>query len=269
MGNFFDKQKIIHNNYCVKKSEEKQRILITIEYDGTNFCGWQTQNQKRTVQGEIEAALSSFYDEQIQIHGSGRTDAGVHAFGQTAHFDAPQKNNFKVEKLPYAINEKLPDDVKILFAKQVDDNFHARKSVKKKTYLYKAYVSHFLSPLDRSRKMRIFPEPNLAAMKEAASLLIGEHDFCAFMSAGSQIKDTIRTIYEINIKKNQNDFTFEICGNGFLYNMVRIIVGTLIEIGQGRLSQTNITKALETGERKFAGKTAQPQGLYLKNVKYE
>lgn len=269
VGIFFDKCQTKHNNYYVKNCEEKQRILMTIEYDGTNFCGWQTQNQKRTVQGEIESALSSFYGEDIQIHGSGRTDAGVHALGQTAHFDAPKKNNFKVEKLPYALNEKLPDDVKVLFAKQVDDNFHARKSVKKKTYLYKAYVSHFLSPIDRTRKMRIYPEPNLAAMKGAASLLIGEHNFSAFMSAGSQIKDTTRTIFEINIKKNQNDFTFEICGNGFLYNMVRIIVGTLIEIGQGRLSKTNISKALESGDRKFAGKTAQPQGLYLKNVKYE
>ena len=142
-------------------------------------------------------------------------------------------------------------------------------STKEKTYLYKAYFSHFESPLDRYRKMRIFPEPNLKAMQEAANRLFGEHDFSAFMSSGSSIKDTTRTIFSIVIKKNQNDFTFEICGNGFLYNMVRIIVGTLIEIGQNRLSLTNIQKALSTGDRKYAGRTAKPQGLYLKSVKYE
>lgn len=253
----------------MENQQEKQRILITIEYDGTSFCGWQSQNGKRCVQSTLESALSDFYGEKIEIHGSGRTDAGVHAFGQTAHFDAPIKNNFKVEKLPYAINEKLPEDVKILYAKIVPNDFHARKSVKQKTYQYKAYFSHFESPLDRARKMRIFPEPNLKAMQEAANLLLGEHDFSAFMSSGSSIKDTTRTIFSIVIKKNQNDYTFEICGNGFLYNMVRIIVGTLIEIGQNRLSLTNIQKALSTGDRKYAGRTAQPQGLYLKSVKYE
>ena len=253
----------------MKKGQEKQRILITVEYDGTSFCGWQSQNGKRCVQSTLEEALSSFYGEKIEIHGSGRTDAGVHALGQTAHFDAPQKNNFKVEKLPYAINEKLPEDVKILYAKIVPNDFHARKSVKQKTYQYKAYFSHFESPLERCRMMRVFPEPNLKAMQEAAKLLLGEHDFSAFMSTGSSIKDTTRTIYSIAIKKNQNDYTFEICGNGFLYNMVRIIVGTLIEIGQGRLSLTNIEKALASGERKYSGRTAQPQGLYLKSVKYE
>lgn len=253
----------------MKKEQEKQRILITIEYDGSCFCGWQSQNGKRCVQSTLEEALSSFYGEKIEIHGSGRTDAGVHALGQTAHFDAPTKNNFKVEKLPYAINEKLPQDVKILFAKIVPNDFHARKSVKQKTYLYKAYCSHFESPLERLRKMRVFPEPNLKTMQEAAKLLLGEHDFSAFMSAKSSIKDATRTIYSISIKKNQNDFTFEVCGNGFLYNMVRIIVGTLIEIGQGRLSLTNIEKALALGNRKYAGRTAQSQGLYLKSVKYE
>ena len=269
MDIFFDKSVIKKHNYYVKKDQEKQRILITVEYDGTSFCGWQSQHGKRSVQGVIEEALSSFYGETITIHGSGRTDAGVHALGQTAHFDAPPKNNFKVEKLPYAINEKLPEDVKILFAKIVPNDFHARKSVKNKTYLYRAYCAHFSSPLDRYRKMRVFPEPDLKTMQEAANLLLGEHNFSAFMSTGSSIKDTTRTIYEINIKKNQNDFTFEITGNGFLYNMVRIIVGTLIEIGQKRLSITNVVKALETGDRKYAGRTAQAQGLYLKSVRYE
>lgn len=249
--------------------EEKIRILLTIEYDGTNFAGWQKQNGQRTVQDTIETALSEFYGTTIEIHGSGRTDAGVHAIGQTAHFDAPIKNNFKVEKLPFALNDKLPDDVKILYAKQVDKNLDARKSVVRKTYMYKLKVSRFLSPLDRNRKMRVYPCPDLKLMQEASKLLIGEHDFKAFMSSGSQIKDTVRTIFEIQIKKNQDDFVFLVTGNGFLYNMVRIIVGTLVEIGQGRLSISNIEKALITCDRKYAGKTASSCGLYLKSVEYD
>ena len=247
---------------------ERQRILITIEYDGTNFSGWQSQEGRRCVQSEIEGALSDFFGEKIEIFGSGRTDAGVHAIGQTAHFDAPIKNNFKVEKLPFAINPLLPDDVKILYAKTVAGDLDARKSVKRKTYMYKAKVSRFASPLDINRKMMIYPEPNLALMKESAKMLIGTHDFAGFRSTGSGAKSTERTIYDITIKKNQNDFTFEITGNGFLYNMVRIVVGTLIEIGQGRLSSTNIEKALDKKDRKYAGKTAHACGLYLKNVEY-
>ncbi len=242
---------------------------MTLSYDGTNFSGWQSQDGLRCVQSEVEKALSEFYGEKIDIHGSGRTDAGVHAVAQVAHFDAPVKNNFQISKLPHAINPLLPLDVKIVYAKQVDSSFHARYSVKQKTYVYKAYVSHFDLPLEQNRKMRIYPAPKLDVMKEAVSMLEGAHDFSAFMSQGSSIKDTVRTIHSIVIKKNQNDYTFEFCGNGFLYNMVRILVGTLIEIGQGRLSLTNIEKCLNECDRKYAGRTAQACGLYLKEVKYE
>ncbi len=244
------------------------KVKLTITYDGTNYCGWQVQPNGITVQQEIESALYKLTGENIKVVGSGRTDAGVHAIGQVAHFFR-EKQNIPAEKYAFALNAILPDDIKVIKSEIAPGDFDARKSAKKKTYEYGFYISETLLPLKERYRTWLERTPDLEKMKECAKVLIGEHDFKGFCASGGSAKTTVRTIYNIDIEKNGKELDFYITGNGFLYNMVRILVGTLIAVGNGKLEKTDIENMLKTGERSLGGKTLPAKGLKLYSVCYE
>lgn len=243
------------------------RILITIEYFGKNYAGWQRQKNALAVQQVLEEKLSLILQSNIILVASGRTDKGVHALGQKAHFD--YDGFFPVEKIAYSVNTTLPDDIRVLDAINVPDDFHAQYSAKKKTYLYKAYVSRTLRPNKNLFSTQIpYKDVDFEKMQIACKDLIGTHDFAAFAATGSHITNNVRTVFDATLKRDGEDIEFEITGNGFLYNMVRIAIGTLAWIGIGKLPVTAIKEMLETGDRTKGGKTLGPQGLYLKSVEY-
>jgi len=244
------------------------RILITIEYYGKNYAGWQRQKNALAVQQVLEERLGLILQSKVVLVASGRTDRGVHALRQKAHFD--YDGFFPVQKIAYAVNTTLPDDIRVLDAIEVPNDFHAQYSAKKKTYLYKMYVSKTLHPVKNLLSAQIpYREVDFEKMQAACQDLVGTHDFAAFAATGSHITNTVRTVYHAELRKNGEDIEFEITGNGFLYNMVRIAVGTLVWIGIGKLPVTAVQEMLETGDRKKGGKTLPPHGLYLKNVFYE
>ena len=243
-----------------------KRILLTIEYDGTNYCGWQKQPDQKTIQGEIEESIYKSIGERVELFGSGRTDAGVYALSQTAHFDLNVQ--VPISKLAYIINNALPDDIVIKKAEEVDSDFHARFSLKKKIYLYKIYNNPEKNAFLSKTSAWVREELDISKMKEGAALLVGEHDFKGLCSSKTCTLNFIRTIYEINIFR-QEDFVYvEVVGNGFLYNMVRIIVGTLVDFALDKISLKDIKIAVEEGERSKAGHTMPPNGLYLKETIY-
>lgn len=243
------------------------RYLITVEYNGKNYSGWQSQQNAVSVQQIIEEKLSNLLKENIKIYGSGRTDSGVHAINQKAHFDT--QSVLQMNKIPLAVNTTLPSDIRIKSIEKKNEDFHAQYSAKRKTYLYKFYLSRIISPLRDEMYAQVIPPVNFELMKKGASLLKGKHDFKAFSSTGSGIKSTERTIYSIELTKKEDEIFLEIEGNGFLYNMVRIIAGTLIFLGKGKLTLADIEEALTTGNRKKAGKTFPAHALYLKDVIYD
>ncbi|MFD2445204.1 tRNA pseudouridine(38-40) synthase TruA [Bacillus sp. CGMCC 1.16607] len=244
-----------------------QRLKCIISYDGTEFSGYQIQPNGRTVQEEVEKALKKLHKGQdIKIAASGRTDAGVHAKGQVIHFDT--NINIPLEKWSIALNSLLPADISVIEAENVDTSFHARFDAKGKEYRYFVYPSKMRDPFRRNYAT-IFPyELNKDLIQEAMSLFIGTHDFTSFCSAKTEVEDKVRTIYEINICEENGLLVFRYVGNGFLYNMVRIMTGTLLEIGTGDRAANSISKILEKKDRSFAGKTAPAQGLYLWRVVY-
>ncbi|MCT4660730.1 MAG: tRNA pseudouridine(38-40) synthase TruA [Tissierellales bacterium] len=242
---------------------------IQIEYDGTEFYGWQRQNDDslRTVQGEIEKALYRLFNENITIDGSGRTDKGVHAKNQTATFSI--ESTIPGSRLKYPLNSLLPDDIYINDSSEVKEGFHARYSAKGKEYYYRFYCSEQRSPLKDRYSAYVPSDVDLDRMVIATKKLLGKHDFGAFMASGSSVKTTERIVHSIEMKKYGNEYTMYIRGNGFLYNMVRIIMGTLIEIGLGRKSIECIDLAFETLDREVLGYTAPARGLYLNKVFYD
>lgn len=242
------------------------RYAMVIEYDGTNYAGWQRQKNAVSVQQKIEEALEVVLGSKTIIYASGRTDSGVHAEGQVAHFESEKELNTR--STIYSLNSLLPSDVKIQKMFKVSSDFHAQYSAKRKTYLYRSYVSESASPLRDRFYARILPPVDVEKMKRASKSLVGKHDFKAFCSTGSSINSTEREIYEFNIVEKGDEVIFEITGNGFLYNMVRIIVGTLYFIGKGKLPETAIDEMLATGNRKVGGKTYPACGLCLKQVEY-
>ena len=242
------------------------RYAMIIEYDGTEYAGWQRQKNAVSVQQKIEEALEIVLGVKTIIYASGRTDAGVHAEGQVAHFDAEKELNPR--STAYSLNSLLPSDVKIQKIIKVAPDFHAQYSAKRKTYTYRSYVSDCPSPLKDRFYARILPPVDVEKMKRASKCLVGKHDFKAFCSTGSSIKSTEREIYEFNVIEKGDEVIFEITGNGFLYNMVRIIVGTLYFIGKGKLPETAIEEMLRTGNRRAGGKTYPACGLSLKKVEY-
>lgn len=243
------------------------RVLLKIEYDGTEYCGWQVQPNGDTVQAELEKAVFAVTGERTTVVGSGRTDAGVHAEGQVAHFDTG--SDIPPEKFLFALNAVLPQDIKVTESKKAPDGFHARFSAKRKTYEYNAYVSPFSRPLkDRYSTWLQFPLRE-AEMKKAAEYFVGEHDFRCFLAANSDVKDTVRTIYSAEVVFNGENVRFRVTGNGFLYNMVRIMFGTLVKVGQGKAEPEDVGKILASGDRSLAGVTMPPRGLTLLSVEYE
>lgn len=243
------------------------RVLLTIQYLGTNYHGWQIQPQKTTVQGVLEDAIFKALGEKCETFASGRTDAGVHASAQTCHFDTNTK--IAPQKISFALNKFLPNDVQVLKSEQVNDNFNARFDVKKKTYEYNFYVSNQVFPLLELTYAKIKPNFDFKLAKQACKHFLGEHDFVGFSSAGRQTKTTIRTIYALDILDlGNNIYKIVVTGNGFLYNMVRIIAGTLFEVGAGKIKPESITEIINSKDRTKAGKTASAKGLVLVKVEY-
>ena len=253
------------------------RIKITIQYKGTNYCGWQVQPNGVTVQELIQKALARIFQKKINVIGSGRTDSGVHALGQVAHFDVEGEINFP--KFIHSLNSLLPDDIGIISAKKVPGTFHAQLTAKKKTYVYTLLNSRMRSVFLNDTVWQVIPSLDIKAMKKAAKYLIGIHDFKSFCAADSTAKTTVRKIYKITITKipprpplkkgGWGDLIqISITGNGFLKQMVRSIVGTLVEVGRGKRSVSDFQKILKACDRKKAGKTAPAKGLMLKEVIY-
>lgn len=230
--------------------------------------GWQKQPDKLNIQGTIEKAIQEITGEEVDLTASGRTDRGVHALGQVANFKT--NSNIPVEKFPIAINTKLKKSIRILSAEEVDEKFHSRLTCKKKTYRYIINNSEFGTAIYRNLETHIPMKLDVEKMKEAVKYFEGEHDFKAFKASGTSSKSSVRTIFKADVIQMPNDRIYiELTGNGFLYNMVRIIAGTLVEVGIGKIEPEEIKKIIESKNREFAGKTLQPQGLYLVKVEYE
>ncbi|PKM93259.1 MAG: tRNA pseudouridine(38-40) synthase TruA [Firmicutes bacterium HGW-Firmicutes-1] len=244
-----------------------KNFRITISYDGTKYLGWQRQNtdNDKTIQGKLENILSKMAEEKIEIIGSGRTDAGVHARMQVANFHWETKESAKNVKS--YLNKYLPEDIVITEVKEVSDRFHSRYNVKSKTYLYRIFTKSEHPIFERKYVYHLGGNYNLEKMKEAAALLIGEHDFKGFSSKNVK-KSTIRNIYDIDIEQTDREILIYIKANGFLYNMVRIIVGTLIEIGLNEREVKSIYTIFEQKDRAAAGITVPAQGLILYDVEY-
>lgn len=242
------------------------RIKIVLSYDGTDFCGWQKQTNGVSVQQTVEDAVFALTGKKTTVTASGRTDAGVHAAGQVAHFDT--NANIPPEKFYKALNTFLPDSVKALSSEQVSNNFNARKSAKRKTYEYSLYLSDTELPLKERYGVRVYGDIDVEKMRSCAKLIEGKHDFKAFSATGSSVKTTVRTVYGVVIEQSGIDFKIRVTGNGFLYNMVRIIAGALVKAGKGEISENDIIKALETGNRKLLGETLPAKGLCLIKVEY-
>ncbi len=242
------------------------RILLTLSYDGTDFCGYQVQPNGRTVEEVLENALFKLTGSQIKTMASGRTDSGVHALNQKVHFDYDA--SIPPEKFTFALNSILPSDVKVISSKKVPNTFNARYSAKKKTYRYSLYVGNFEQPLISRYKTLIDKMPDIKLMKECAKIIEGTHDFKAFMASGSSVKDTVRTVYSIKTVKKGKFIDVYVTGNGFLYNMVRIIVGAMVAVGEGRLTLQEVERTLISAEREIKIKTMPAKGLTLYSVIY-
>ena len=244
-----------------------RNIKLVIEYDGKEFNGWQKQPDKLNIQGTIEKAIETITGEQANLTASGRTDRGVHALGQVANFKT--NSEFPIEKMAIAINANLKKSIRILSAEEVDEKFHSRLTCKKKTYRYIINNSKYGTAIYRNLEIHIPMKLDIEKMQEAIKYFEGEHDFKAFKASGTSSKSSVRTIYKAEVKQGANDRIFiELTGNGFLYNMVRIISGTLVEVGMGKIKPEDIKKIIKSEKRENAGKTLPPQGLYLVKVEY-
>ena len=244
-----------------------RNIKLIIEYDGKDYNGWQKQPNKLNIQGEIERAIEEITGEKVDLIASGRTDAGVHALAQVANFKI--EKNIPIEKIPYALNSKLKKSIRIKEAEEVEEKFHSRYTCKRKTYRY--IINNSIQGTAIYRNLQYhFPEKlDERKMDEAVKYLIGEHDFKSFKASGTSSKSSVRTIYDAKVTKDAEIITIELTGNGFLYNMVRIIAGTLVDVGIGKIEPKDVEKILLAKDRLKAGKTLPPTGLYLVSVKYE
>lgn len=244
-----------------------RNIKLTIEYDGKEFNGWQKQPTKLNIQGTIEQAIKSITGEEVDLTASGRTDAGVHAIGQVANFKT--KSTIPIDKIAIALNSNLKKSIRIISAEEVEERFHSRLTCKRKTYRYIINNSEFSSAIYRNLETHIPQKLDIEKMQEASKYFEGEHDFKAFKSSGTSSKSSVRIIYEAKVIKMPNNRIYiELTGNGFLYNMVRIISGTLVDVGLGKIEPEEITQIIEAKDRNLAGKTLPPNGLYLVSVKY-
>ena len=243
-----------------------KRILLTVEYDGTNYAGWQRQINGLAVQQVLEETLQKATKERIVVTGASRTDAGVHALGQAVHFDT--ESRIPPEKYPFVLNTMLPRDIRVHSGREVPEGFHARFMTCGKRYTYRIVNSRHASAIRRNTHVHVPLPLDLAPMQEAARQLLGTHDYAAFQAAGGTAKTTIRTITKAELVQLGDEIILTVEGDAFLYNMVRIIAGTLIEIGLGRRSVNAFSEAYETLDRLSLGVTAPPQGLELTKVYY-
>lgn len=245
----------------------KKRVKLIIGYDGTNYCGWQIQDNGITVEEIINRELSRLLGEEIAVIGASRTDSGVHALGNVAVFDTITK--IPPEKICFALNQRLPDDITIQASEEVPLDFHPRFSNSTKTYEYQILNRRFDIPVLRLYTHFVYMPLDLEKMQKAAAYLVGEHDFKSFCSARTQVKDTVREIYNLDLWKEGEIIKIRISGNGFLYNMVRIIVGTLIKVGLGVYPPEHVKEILEAKDRNVAGPKAPAKGLTLIGIAYE
>lgn len=243
-----------------------KRIKLTVAYDGSNYCGWQIQPNGMTVQEVLNRCLSELTGEKIETIGASRTDSGVHALGNVAVFDTEMR--MSGDKFSFALNQRLPEDIRIQKSEEVEANFHPRYVKSQKTYEYQILNCRFPIPTERFYSHFTYVVLDVEKMREAASYLIGEHDFKSFCGTGAQVKTTVRTIKKIDIEKNGDKITIRVTGEGFLYNMVRIIVGTLMDIGGGLYPPKRIQEILAAKDRKKAGPTAPAKGLTLIGIQY-
>ena len=243
-----------------------RNIKLTIEYDGKGFNGWQKQPNKLNIQGEIERAIGEITGEEIELIGSGRTDRGVHSLGQVANFKT--NSNIPIEKLPFAINSKLKKSIVIKSAEEMDERFHSRYSVHSKKYRYIINNSPTGTAVYRELEYQFPIKLDVKKMQEAAKFFEGEHDFAAFKASGTSSKNSVRKIFKAEVFEENERVIIELTGSGFLYNMVRIISGTLLDVGLGKIAPEEIPEIIESKNRKNAGKTLPAVGLYLVEVTY-
>lgn len=243
-----------------------RRILLRVAYDGTCYHGWQVQNNGKTIEGELNKALSKLCHTEIEVTGASRTDAGVHGLCNVAVFDTEM--NIPAEKFAYALNQLLPPDIRIRESKEVEPDFHPRRVKTRKTYEYRLDCEEFANPLKQRYAFFTYYPLNVEKMRQAAEYLTGEHDFTSFCSVHGTAESNIRTIYEIQIIRDGTDIFIRITGNGFLYNMVRIIVGTLMEVGQGKYEPERVKIILGKKDRCAAGPTVPANGLILKELHF-
>ena len=243
------------------------RILLTVAYRGTNYSGWQWQENGPSIQQELEKALEKALGKFVRVTGASRTDAGVHALCQRAQFDTDMK--IPPERYPFVLNRFLPPDIRVVNGQQVDDHFHARFMAERKIYTYRIHNAPVASAIKYDTTAHVPVHLDETKMHDAVQCLIGTHDFAAFVASGGSQKTTVRTLYSASVTREGEEITFTVSGNAFLYNMVRIIAGTLIYIGQGKLPPECLKTALETGSRLDLGITAPAQGLELTYVGFK
>ena len=247
------------------------KIFLTLSYLGTGFCGYQIQPKGRTVQGELNRAAKELFGFDCDVTGCSRTDSGVHAKGFVALVSGEDLADIPQESLPLAINSLLPDDISVLEATAVDSDFHPRYDVKYKEYVYKIWNGNVKNPFLGDRAFRpsfYISEEAIEQMRIAAHHFVGEHDFTAFMAKGSKITDAVRNVYYADVYAEGELIVFKVAADGFLYNMVRIMVGTLVEVARGNIEADDVIKIIDSRNRALAGATAPPHGLYLNKVSY-
>lgn len=242
-----------------------KRIMLTVAYDGTNYHGWQVQPNGETIESVLNRCLSGLLQEKIEVIGASRTDSGVHALGNIAVFDTD--TGIPPDKIAYALNARLPGDIKVQESKEVDVSFHPRHCDSRKTYEYRIYNAPFPMPTERLYAHFAYTHFDIGRMQKAAAYFVGTHDFKSFCSADAQVENTVRQIESAEVSKRENLITIRVTGRGFLYNMVRIMAGTLMEVGKGRMEPEGIAGILDAKDRNAAGPTAPACGLTL--IKYE
>lgn len=243
-----------------------KRVKLTIAYDGTNYCGWQIQPNGITIEELVNKALRKLTGENITVIGASRTDSGVHAMGNVAVFDT--ETTIPSDRIAMAVNRILPEDIVVMKSEEVALDFHPRYCDCEKTYEYHIVNTRTLIPTKRLTNYFVSYELDIDKMREGAAYLLGEHDFASFCNIKTDVENTVRTVKELEILKNNEEITIRISGNGFLYNMVRIIVGTLIRVGRGFYQPEQVKEILEAKNRKAAGVTAPPHGLMLMEIRY-
>ena len=244
-----------------------KRVKLVVAYDGTAYHGWQFQPGSRTIEGELNSALGSLLQEEVQVIGASRTDSGVHALCNVAVFDTDTR--IPADKISYALNQRLPEDIRIQSSEEVEGDFHPRHCNSRKTYEYRILNTRFPIPTKRLYAHFTYVPLDVQKMRQAAAYLTGEHDFKSFCASGAVVESTVRTIYELAVEKTGDEIVIRVCGSGFLYNMVRIIAGTLMEAGRGNISPENVKTILEAKNRQMAGPTAQACGLTLEKYDFK